>query len=67
MHKNKDMPASYCTIASSRSYSFHRIINRYIQFRGLGVFYFLILLGVFLAYSSLGAGSNERTPLGAHQ
>jgi hypothetical protein len=29
----------------------------------------LILLGVFLAYSSLGAGSNERTrtPLVAHQ
>ncbi len=29
----------------------------------------LILLGVFLAFSSLGAGSNERmrTPLGAHQ
>jgi hypothetical protein len=37
-------------------------------FRVLGVFS-LILLGVFLAYSSLGAGSNERrqTPLGAHQ
>ncbi len=29
----------------------------------------LNLLGVFLAFSSLGAGSNERTrtPLGAHQ
>jgi hypothetical protein len=38
-------------------------------FRVLGVSFDLILLGVFLAYSSLGAGSNERTqtPLGAHQ
>jgi hypothetical protein len=38
-------------------------------FRVLGSLLLLILLGAFLAFSSLGAGSNERTrtPLGAHQ
>jgi hypothetical protein len=36
------------------------------RFRSL---FYLILLGVFLAFSSLGAGSSKRTqtPLGAHQ
>jgi hypothetical protein len=38
-------------------------------FRVLGVSFHLILLGAFLAFSSLGAGSGKRTrkPLGAHQ
>jgi hypothetical protein len=38
-------------------------------FRVLVVFLLLILLGAFLAFSSSGAGSDERTrtPLGAHQ
>ncbi len=43
--------------------------NDTIYLSRFGSLFILILLGVFLAYSSLGAGSNERTrtPLGAHQ
>jgi hypothetical protein len=39
------------------------------RFRVLVVSLLLILLGAFLVFSSLGAGSDERTqtPLGAHQ
>jgi hypothetical protein len=47
----------------------NRVNLRLRTFRVLGVSFDLILLGVFLAFSSLGAGLNERTrtPLGAHQ
>ncbi len=40
-----------------------------IDFRVLGSLLLLILLGAFLAFSSLGAGLDQRTrtPLGAHQ
>ncbi len=48
---------------------FKTFCMQYDQFSRFGSLFILILLSVFLAYISLGAGSNERmqTPLGAHQ
>jgi hypothetical protein len=57
-----------CLCESGRSKScFITQSHLTIKFRGLGFLLFSILLGVFLANSSLGAGSDERTqtPLGA--